>query len=137
MVKPLPTLRCQSNFNQFEPISLSTLKRLIEHLRSFNSVHDIPPFCIIKDGFDVIGPYILSLMNLSLLVGCVPTAFKHVTKSSLDRNDHANYRLISKLLFLSKVLEKIVFLQIQPYLNTNNITDKFQSGFKPRHSTAC
>lgn len=77
VVNPLPTSGFLSTFYQFEPIPLSNLKRLIEQLRSSNSVHDILPSCIIKDGFDVMGPYILSLMDLSVLVGCLPTAFKH------------------------------------------------------------
>lgn len=84
-----------------------------------------------------IGPCILFLMNLLLLVGCVQTAFKHAAvhpvlkKSNLDQKDPANYRPISKLPFVSKILEKVVFFQIQAYLVANNITDKFQS----HHST--
>ncbi|XP_005940566.2 uncharacterized protein LOC102297446, partial [Haplochromis burtoni] len=56
-------------------------------------------------------------------------------KSSLDQNDLANFRPISKLPFLSKILEKIVHSQLQTYLDANNIGENFQSGFKPRHST--
>uniref|UniRef100_A0A669B0J7 Reverse transcriptase domain-containing protein n=1 Tax=Oreochromis niloticus TaxID=8128 RepID=A0A669B0J7_ORENI len=136
-----PALRCSTNLNQFNPVSLPTLKGIVDHLKNSNAAHDILPSRIIKDGFNIIGPCILSLINLSLLSGCVPAAFKHAVvqpilkKSSLDQNDLANFRPISKLPFLSKILEKIVHSQLQAYLDANNIREKFQSGFKPRHST--
>uniref|UniRef100_A0A669E5Z7 Reverse transcriptase domain-containing protein n=1 Tax=Oreochromis niloticus TaxID=8128 RepID=A0A669E5Z7_ORENI len=141
VLNPVPVLGCMSTFSHFELLSLPTLKGIIEQLRNSNSVHDILPSRIIKEGFEEIGPCILFLINLSLFVGCVPTAFKHAVvhpvlkKSNFDQKDPANYRPISKLPFLSKILEKAVFLQIQAYLVANNITDKYQSGFKPHHST--
>uniref|UniRef100_A0A3Q3BY54 Reverse transcriptase domain-containing protein n=1 Tax=Haplochromis burtoni TaxID=8153 RepID=A0A3Q3BY54_HAPBU len=47
----------------------------------------------------------------------------------------ANYRPISKLPLLSKVLEKIVFSQLKDFLDDNGIFEVFQSGFKTLHST--
>lgn len=141
MSSPVFTPDCSSTFHQFEPVSLLTLKRLVEQLNNTNPIHDTLPSRIVKDCFDVIGPSILSLLNSSLLSGCVPSAFKHaivqpvLKRRNLDYNDYVNYRPISKLPFLSKILEKIVLLQLQAYLDENNINDKFQSAFKPHHST--
>lgn len=45
------------------------------------------------------------------------------------------FRPISRLPFLLKILEKIVFTQLISYLNHNNICEKFQSGFRTLHST--
>ncbi len=56
-------------------------------------------------------------------------------KANLDPADFNNYRPISKLPFLSKVLEKVVLNQLSPYLIENNILDPFQSGFRSKHST--
>ena len=47
----------------------------------------------------------------------------------------SNFMTISKLSFLSKILEKVVFIQIQTFLVANDIYEKFQSDFKPSHST--
>lgn len=47
----------------------------------------------------------------------------------------ANFSSISKLPFLSKVLEKVVCKQLQTHLDTHGILEKFKSGFKSRHST--
>ncbi len=49
--------------------------------------------------------------------------------------DLNNYRPISKLTFISKVLEKAVLNQLSPYLIQNNILDAFQFGFRSKHCT--
>ena len=56
-------------------------------------------------------------------------------KASLDREDFRNYRPISSLPFISKVLEKIVVHQTIIYLNTNNLQCKLQSAYRKNHST--
>lgn len=47
----------------------------------------------------------------------------------------SNYRPISKLPFITKLSEKIVFSQLQSYLDSFNNLDMFQSGFRPLHRT--
>ena len=56
-------------------------------------------------------------------------------KPALDPTVLATYRPISKLPFISKILEKVVCNQLMAYLNEHNILEVFQSGFKPFHST--
>ena len=46
-----------------------------------------------------------------------------------------NYRPISNLPFLSKIIEKAVYHQLNNYLAMNNCFDVFQSGFRQHHST--
>ncbi len=60
----------------------------------------------------------------------------HILKNkSLDAAIYANYRPISNLPFLSKIIKKTVFIQLQNYFQSNYISDIFQSGFKTLHST--
>ena len=47
-----------------------------------------------------------------------------------------NYRPISKLYVLNKVLESIVSQQLKDFLSTNSILSEFQSGFRKQHSTS-
>ena len=54
-----------------------------------------------------------------------------------DRRDLGNYRLISILPIINRVYEKKVFNQLYPYPKDNSILSKFQSGFRPFHSTVC
>ncbi len=46
-----------------------------------------------------------------------------------------NYRPISKLSVLAKVLETFVNNQLKDFLSVNNILSDFQSGFRKQHST--
>ncbi len=74
------------------------------------------------------------------LVSC-PKPFKLavikplIKKPQLDPSDMANYRPISNLPFMSKILEKVVSAQLCSFLQKNDLCEEFQSGFRPRHST--
>ena len=46
-----------------------------------------------------------------------------------------NFRPISILPILSKVLERVEFNQLYYYLNSNGLINVYQSGFRPLHST--
>ncbi len=58
-----------------------------------------------------------------------------IKKPQLDPKDLVNYRPISNLPFLSKILEKVVSSQLYSFLEKNYICEDFQSGFRPYHST--
>ena len=45
-----------------------------------------------------------------------------------------NYRPVANLTFLSKVIEKVIALQIYEHLSNNDIVDSFQSAYKAGHS---
>jgi hypothetical protein len=81
----------------------------------------------------------LHIFNQSLICGIVPNNLKiakviPIFKSG-DAQDMNNYRPISLLCSFSKVLEKIVFLRLMDYLETNSILSNKQYGFRPKHST--
>ncbi len=58
-----------------------------------------------------------------------------IKKTQLDPKDLVNYRLISNLPFLSKILEKIVSSQLYSFLEKHDICEDIQSGFRPSHNT--
>uniref|UniRef100_A0A3B1KDT3 Reverse transcriptase domain-containing protein n=1 Tax=Astyanax mexicanus TaxID=7994 RepID=A0A3B1KDT3_ASTMX len=86
-------------------------------------------------------PFITHIINTSLSSGHVPSTFKTarvvpiLKKPTLDSLDVGNYRPVSLLSFLSKVLERAVYNQLSLFLTQNNLQDPNQSGFKPAHST--
>ncbi len=99
------------------------------------------PSKLLKDVLpEVIDP-LLAIINSSLSLGYVPKNFKLavikplIKKPQLDPKDLANYRPISNLPFLSKILEKVVSSQLYSFLEKNDICEDFQSGFRPYHST--
>jgi len=52
-----------------------------------------------------------------------------------DITDMSNFRPISNLPFLAKVLERVVVGQLHTHLCTNSLLETFQSGFRSGHST--
>ena len=63
----------------------------------------------------------------------------HVTpllkNTSLDKNASKNYRPVSNLPFVSKVLERAVAKQLQNYHTVNNLHEPQQSAYRKHHST--
>ncbi|KAK9536017.1 hypothetical protein VZT92_005839 [Zoarces viviparus] len=86
-------------------------------------------------------PHLLSVINSSLSTGSVPPALKLASvtpilkKPGLDPDIHNNYRPISNLPFLSKILERTVVHQLKTHLDSNQLYEPFQSGFRSHHST--
>ena len=128
-------LCCFSNTSQRE------VEVIIGRMKSSTCALDPFPTALVKANITAIGPLICSAINRSLQTGHVPSALKTaiitplLKKPTLDPEALSNYRPISNLPFLSKVLEKVVAAQLQTHLKENNIFEKFQSGFRAAHST--
>ena len=97
------------------------------------------PAKILKIASDIIAPSMTFIFNLSLSTGIFIDEWKNARVNPIykndDRRDMGNYRPISILPIISKVFEKEVFRQLYAYLNENCLLSKFQSGFRPYHST--
>ena len=100
----------------------------------------IPTPLLVSHLKDVIEPVTL-IINDSLRSGIVPQCFKHAAvtpllkKPTLCPEELNNYRPLSNLPFISKILEKVVFSQIFPHLEINDLLEFFQSAYRPFHST--
>ena len=93
----------------------------------------------LKDGATVLARPITELCNLSILLSTFPDGCKQAKLKPLfkkgSKGDPKNYRPISLLPQLSKIVEKIIHGQVQKYLHDNNILYRYQSGFRAHHST--
>ncbi len=137
----VPLVTCPAVFHQFEPVSITSLTEVVKHLRPSISPQDIIPARFLKHVFNVVSHSILILINCCLATCSMPAHFKHaivqplLKRSNLDSTELSNFRPISKLPFLSKVLEKVVVIQLQTFLRNNSVLEVFQSGFRALHST--
>ena len=110
-------------------------------MKSSSCPLDIIPTTFLKENILTVAPSVLSIINCSLSTGTVPSNFKNaliqplLKKPSLDPLVLNNFRPISKLPFLSKILEKVVSNQLITFMNSNSTFEKFQSGFRAMHST--
>ena len=87
-----------------------------------------------------LAPSIADLINKSLLQGVFPTDLKSAVlipllkKPGLDPELYGNYRPISLLSFLSKLLERVVLRRLLSHLHLNELFVPVQSAYRPGHS---
>ena len=97
------------------------------------------PNNMIKLASHIISPIFTHVYNESIITGIVPNILKisRITPiyKSGDVADTFNYRPISILSSFAKVLEHLVYNQLESYLGKNNILYKYQFGFRKGHST--
>ena len=99
----------------------------------------IPMFLFKKCAAEML-PIISYIVNQSLQCGCFPHQLKTaivspiLKKSDLDSDDLRNYRPISSMTYLSKILEKCVHQQLTHYLTTHSLLSNFQSGYRTNFS---
>jgi hypothetical protein len=106
--------------------------------KSSKGVDDIP-ILFYKKILPVILPSITHIFNFSLQSGIFPDLWKYSIIKPVPKKPNpsapSDFRPISILCSLSKALEKIVHKEISTYLRTFNFLSKFQTGFRPHHST--
>ena len=92
-----------------------------------------------RDGASIIACPLTHVIILSLIQGAVPDDLKSVRVVPLfknnDKTEVANYRPVSILTIISKVFERVVYDQVESYLDQKKLLYKFQSGFRSRYST--
>ena len=125
----------------FEPVSEDCVRETLEKMPKKSCDLDPIPALLLFDCLDEITPIVTDIMNKSLLSGVVPQCFKHalvkplLKKTNLDPDFLKNYRPVSNLPFLSKVLERLVLKQLLQHLETHNLLEPFQSAYRKCHST--
>ena len=76
----------------------------------------------------------LSIKLSALTEECKIAKLKPIFKKGA-RTDPKNYRPISLLPLVSKIIEKSIHFQIEDYLNRRKLIYMYQSGFRTNHST--
>ena len=80
------------------------------------------------------------LFNKTLSAGIFPSTWKTAIVTAIYKrkgssSDPSNYRPISLLSCVSKILEKLVFAKIYTHITDHSILTEKQSGYRPGHST--
>lgn len=116
---------CPVNF-VFSPLGPEDLQLIIKKIKPKHSGGpDNISSKVIKDIFPAISVPLRYLINLSLQTGYIPERFK-VAKvvpiyKSGNKHLYTNYRPISLLSAFSKILEKVVAIQMEKYLHARNV----------------
>ena len=125
----------------FRPVTEDFVRRSILSSPLKTCELDAFPTPLLLECLDSLLPCITAVFNNSLVSGVFPSVYKSalvkplLKKMSLDPDDLKNYRPVSNVSFLSKVLERIVLSQLNEHLNHNNLLSPLQSAYRPNHST--
>ena len=125
---------------RFQYVSVLEVKNILSSMNSNKSAgaDDLPPR-LLRDSANAISKPLSRIINQSLQTGVFPTAFKEAKVLPLFKSGAAsdinNYRPISILPALSKVVERVVHNQLSNYLEENNLLLKCQYGFRKERST--
>ena len=137
---------CDTEFQRqplaaFEPVSMDLVRTIVMKSAPKSCELDPIPTSLLLECLDPILPSLTDVINTSLSSGEFPSFYKTaivkplLKKPTLDHNDLKNYRPVSNLPFMSKILEKVVLSQLVSHLNSNSLFSNVQSAYRPRHST--
>ncbi|KAF7254508.1 Cadherin EGF LAG seven-pass G-type receptor 2 [Varanus komodoensis] len=127
--------------DEFQLLWPDDVDKVLEQVRSTTCLLDPCLSWLLTEAKHRIGAWILEVISVSLRDGRVPAPLKEAVvrpvlkKASLDPEMAANYRPVTNIPFLGKVLERVVPGQLQALLDETDYLHPFQSGFRPRYST--
>lgn len=123
----------------FQPVSEHDVIKVTKSLKSMSvGVDEINSF-VIKALLPRISTILMHIVNVSFEHGIFPENWKKavitpIPKVSIPLSP-SDFRPISLLPALSKIIEKLANIQIVAYLVEHNFLDPYQSAYKKNHST--
>ena len=127
--------------NNCSPASIDEIRKIIQKAPSKSSELNPIPTYLLLTCLDSIVHGIAEIVNTSFTEECVPKSFKEaivlplLKRSDLDNDVLINYRPVSNLSFVSKILEKVVVSRLECHLQPNSLLDDLQSVYRTGHST--
>ena len=118
------------------PASIEEVRKIVMKSASKSCELDPLPTFLLKQSMDGVLPVVTDIVNASLTESTVPQSFRQaivrplLKKLGLDNEVFKNYRPVSNLPFVSKVLEKIVAARLEAHLHSNSLYDEVQSAYR-------
>ncbi|KAK7111255.1 hypothetical protein V1264_010921 [Littorina saxatilis] len=138
---PLGTPFSGDPLASFTPVTESEVRKILTSSAPKTCDLDPIPTPLLFECLDVVLPTITKIVNDSLASGSFPDVHKTalvtplLKKSTLDHNELKNFRPVSNLSFVSKIIEKVVLSQLSAHLTSNNLFNPLQSAYRSGHST--
>ena len=133
------TKRTEKSF-LFQSVSQLEVLRILKSIKrnKATGLDDLPP-CLLKDSAAILSAPLAHLINLSITTGIFPMDWKKAKIIPVHKSGPFsvldNYRPISILPVISKIIEKAIHRQLITYLDQNALLSQFQFGFRPKLST--
>ena len=126
----------------FHEVSMDDIRRVLMQSAAKSCALDPLPTIILREVVDVILPFIWVMCNVSVYsTHCLPNSQKKaivtpvLKKSDVDPDELRNCRPISKLTFVSKLIERLDVEQMAKHLSDAGLMPKLQSAYRRHHST--
>ena len=123
----------------FESVSEQDMAKIIAKSNSVSCELDPMPTFLIKQCLPQLLPVLTRIVNLSLATENMPPEFKKAVirpllkKPSLKR-EVKNYRPVSNLPYVSKLIERVVCAQVTTHMEQNVLNEPLQSAYRAFHS---
>ena len=130
---------CKNTIKHLQIVSSNELINIIQHMKNVGHGVDKINARIFKLTYMGIMKQLVHFINICLTQGKFPrrlkiAIIKPIYKSG-DKSNLSNYRPISILPYISKILEKVIQNRIMEHIDHNDILDPNQFGFRQGHST--
>jgi len=137
-----PRPRCTPAFH-LNTINTEQLSKIFKSAPTKSCPLDPIPTWLLKEQLVLrtVLDHLVTIINTSITSGVVPRCWKTaivlplIKKPGLDAELLKNYRPVSNLPFLSKVLEKVIAQQLTDHMTKHHLHDPFQSAYRAAHST--
>ena len=131
----------ESVLSSFTPATEEEISKFIRRSASKSCDLDPIPTWLLKLCLDSLLPVITHIVNLSLTTSDVSPQLKLaliiplIKKALLDPEVFKNFRPVSNLTYISKLIERVVADRLNTHLNQNGLHECMQSAYKEHHST--
>ena len=137
----MPFSRNNTTLSCFTPTTLSEIQAILGKMNKTTCLLDPFPTKQLMNYSHLFIHVIVRIVNLSFANGVFPNAFKTAVVKPLLKNPSLdcevlnNFRPVSNLSFMAKVIEKVIADRLVKHMSNHNMVDKFQSAYKSKHST--
>ena len=128
------------HMNNFEEIDKEELMIVLSSTKKKTSKLDPAPTEFVAIFLESLVPFFLHLINSCIKLFIFPENLKHaiitpvIKDSKLDSQDLQNYRPISNLSYLAKILERCLYRQLENYIERKKLHANFQSAYRKNNS---
>ena len=126
----------------FRPTDEEELRKIVTEFGTKCSPEDPVPPAVLSSYLDTLLPIWVEIVNLSLETGSMESLKNAVIiplikelSSTTDTDNNKNYRPVSNLVFIGKLIERVVDIRLQEHLIQNKLMTDKEYAYKKFHST--
>jgi len=137
---PIINTRAGPELHSFSALSEDEVSKLVSKSKTASCSLDPVPTKLVKEHMDDLLPVLTHIINLSLSTGTFPEIWKNAVVVPLLKKDGLdlipkNFRPVSNLQYISKLVEKAVVYQLFHHMDDNFPLPSCQSAYRTGHST--